>query len=156
MRAIDLAAVVAREADRIGPLVAEGVMLVREIGAGPLTVIGDERRLAQVVRNLLSNAVRHTAQGSVTVAAVVEDGRAVVRVTDTGEGISAEDLPHVFQRFYRADAARAADTGGAGLGLAISERIVRDHGGEMFAQSEVGRGSSIGFALPLEGFTTRA
>ena len=80
----------------------------------------------------------------------------MLRVTDTGEGISADDLPHVFQRFYRADAARAADTGGAGLGLAISERIVRDHGGEMFAQSEVGRGSSIGFVLPLEGFTTRA
>ena len=156
MRTIDLAAVVAREADRIGPLVAESVELVRDIRVGPLAVIGDERRLAQVVRNLLSNAARHTAQGSITVAAAVENRRAVVRVTDTGEGISDEDLPHVFQRFYRADTARAADTGGAGLGLAISERIVRDHGGEVFAESEVGRGSSIGFTLPLEGDRTRA
>ena len=102
---------------------------------------GDERRLAQVVRNLLNNAARHTVQGAVTVATAVEGGNAVVRVSDTGEGISAEDLPHIFQRFYRADAARATDTGGAGLGLAISARIVRDdHGGEVFATSEIGRG----------------
>ena len=57
-----------------------------------------------------------------------------VRVTDTGEGIPAEDLPYVFERFYRADAARASDTGGAGLGLAIARRIVEDHGGEVFAE----------------------
>jgi len=156
MREVDLGEVVAREADRIEPLVAESVRLIRDIAAGPVIVTGDERRLAQVVRNLLNNAVRHTAQGSVTVAAAVEAGRAVVRVTDTGEGISADDLPHVFQRFYRADTARASDTGGAGLGLAISERIVRDHGGEMFAASELGAGSAIGFALPLESGATRA
>ena len=156
MREVDLGEVVAREADRIEPLVAESVRLVRDIAAGPVIVTGDERRLAQVVRNLLNNAVRHTGQGSVTVAAAVEAGRAVVRVTDTGEGISADDLPHVFQRFYRADTARASDTGGAGLGLAISERIVRDHGGEMFAASELGAGSAIGFALPLESGETRA
>ena len=70
-------------------------------------------------------------------------------MTDSGEGIPAEDIDHVFERFYRADSARAADTGGAGLGLAISKRIVADHGGETFAESELGSGTTVGFRMPL-------
>ena len=73
-----------------------------------------------------------------------------VRVTDTGEGIPEPDLPYVFERFYRADAARATDTGGAGLGLAIARRIVEDHGGEVFARSGPDGGAVVGFRLPVE------
>jgi signal transduction histidine kinase len=70
-------------------------------------------------------------------------------VSDTGSGIPEKDLPYIFERFYRADEARAAATGGAGLGLAIVKRIVEDHGGQVFASSVEGRGSAIGFVLPV-------
>ncbi len=77
------------------------------------------------------------------------EGNVEVRVTDSGEGIPAEDLPYVFERFYRADAARAADTGGAGLGLAITRRIIEDHGGTVFAESTAEGGAAVGFRLPI-------
>jgi signal transduction histidine kinase len=72
----------------------------------------------------------------------------VVRVIDTGDGISDEDLGNVFERFYRADSSRSAETGGAGLGLAISRRIVEDHGGSVFAEHTPGGGATVGFRLP--------
>ena len=114
-----------------------------------MVVTGDAVRLSEVLRNLLSNALRHTRQGSVTVVLRVADGLAEVRVVDTGEGMADEDLALVFERFYRADAARAADTGGAGLGLAISRRIVQDHGGSVFAEHNPAGGAIVGFRLPL-------
>ena len=76
------------------------------------------------------------------------DGDIEVRVTDSGEGIPAADLPYVFERFYRADAARSSDTGGAGLGLAIARRIVEDHNGVVFAESPPAGGAIVGFRLP--------
>ncbi|HSK46916.1 MAG TPA: HAMP domain-containing sensor histidine kinase [Coriobacteriia bacterium] len=148
MRQLDLSDVLSREAEHARPLLHTGVKLHVALGSAPVLVEGDERRLAQVVRNLLSNAARHTRDGSITLELEHLDGRATIRVSDTGEGISAEDLPHIFERFYRADASRASQTGGAGLGLAISRSIVRDHGGEVFAESEVGRGTVLGFSLP--------
>jgi two-component system, OmpR family, sensor histidine kinase BaeS len=112
-------------------------------------VIGDELRLSQVIRNLLSNALRHTRRGSVDVTVQRDDdGWVELRVRDTGQGIPPEDLPHVFERFYRADTARAADTGGAGLGLAIAHRIVADHHGTAFAENNDGEGATVGFRLP--------
>jgi len=136
--------------------------LVRAAGMAPDTVTveplpdsvsapitGDDRRLTQVMRNLLSNAVRHTANGSIRVTIVSAPGEVRLSVTDTGEGIPADELPHIFERFFRADAARASDTGGAGLGLAISRSIIRDHGGDMFAESELGVGTTVGFYLPV-------
>lgn len=150
MAPVDLGALAGREAARAEPLLKPGVRM--EVHVPDAAVVNaDERRLAQVLRNLLSNAARHTPQGSVTVSVAIEDDQVVARVTDTGEGMSAEVLPHVFERFYRADWARAADTGGAGLGLAISQAIVRDHGGEMFAESEQDRGTTMGFRLPAAG-----
>jgi signal transduction histidine kinase len=95
------------------------------------------------------NAVRHTEVGSITVTVTPAEGAAIVTVTDTGEGIPAADLPYIFERFYRADAARASGTGGSGLGLAIAKRIVEDHQGSVFATSVAGEGSTIGFRLPL-------
>lgn len=149
MAPLDVAALARREAERARALLAPGVALRIETGEQPAVVAGDERRLAQVLRNLLSNAARHTREGSVAVEVSRGVDDVTVRVVDTGEGIAPGDLEHVFERFYRADAARAADTGGAGLGLAISRTIVRDHGGDAFAQSEPGRGTTVGFTLPL-------
>lgn len=151
MHAFDLAALTRREAERATAHARPGVAVRFEAGTERVIVDGDERRLAQVLRNLLSNALRHTSAGTVTVSvASMPDSSAVeVRVTDTGSGIAAADLPHVFERFYRADAARAAQTGGAGLGLAIARRIVEDHRGTIFAESARDGGASVGFRLPL-------
>ena len=114
----------------------------------PVTVDGD--RIAQVLRNLLSNALRHTeAGGRITIAARADGGRAVVEVTDTGAGIPAEALPHVFDRFYRADPSRSRATGGSGLGLAIARQLVRAHGGEISVQSAPGQGAIFSLWLPL-------
>jgi signal transduction histidine kinase len=102
-----------------------------------------------VFTNLLTNAIQYNRQGGkVWLGAQVKDGLAIVEVADTGGGISAEDLPHIFERFYRADKAR---TGGAnaGLGLAISKAIVEAHGGAIEAASEPGVGTTLTLRLPL-------
>jgi signal transduction histidine kinase len=113
---------------------------------------GDEQRLAQVLANLLDNALRHTPPtGQVDVYADTDGARLLLlRVVDTGEGIAAEHLPHVFERLYRADAARTRKHGGAGLGLAIAKALVEAHGGQVNASSQ-GRGTGTTFtiALPL-------
>ena len=153
MGAVDLTALARREAEHASSQARLNVTVHARTPGTPVTVTGDEGRLTQVLRNLLSNALRHTSDGSVlvTVSTHPDSGLAEVRVTDTGAGIDPADLPHVFERFYRADSSRTADTGGAGLGLAISHRIIADHGGETFVESAgEGRGASVGFTLPLE------
>ena len=99
--------------------------------------------------NLVLNAVQHTpAGGQVTLWAETVDGKAAVKVEDTGEGIEAEDLPLVFNRFYRGDRSRARTTGGTGLGLAICKAIVDAYGGKIKIESELGRGTSVRVTLP--------
>jgi two-component system sensor histidine kinase BaeS len=148
MEPTDLAEVARVESARAGTRARAGVEVACEC-AGPLLIEGDEDRLAQVLRNLLDNALRHTDAGRVTVRCSVADGHATVEVADTGEGIPAADLPYVFERFYRADAARARDTGGSGIGLAVSRRIVEDHGGDVFARNGDSGGAVVGFHVPL-------
>jgi two-component system, OmpR family, sensor histidine kinase BaeS len=116
----------------------------------PVTIDADPDRLRQVIGNLVSNALRATPPGgTVTLAATgVAEGRLTVEVRDTGVGIPADDLPHIFDRFWRADSARSRDTGGSGLGLAIARQIVRDHGGDITASSRPGQGTTVGIALP--------
>ncbi|MEN6429501.1 MAG: HAMP domain-containing sensor histidine kinase [Coriobacteriales bacterium] len=145
----DICDLVRREVDRASLLTSGDVELSCSCPQVPVTVDADGFRIAQVLRNLLGNAVRHTAHGSIT--AIVEPMDAWVRVSvrDTGEGIPEKDLPYIFERFYRADTARAASTGGTGLGLAIAKRIIEDHGGQVFAASTPGVGSVIGFTLPI-------
>ncbi|MEV6818629.1 ATP-binding protein [Nocardiopsis dassonvillei] len=131
-----------------------GLRLVAEAGdeAGDVVVVADRTRLVQVVGNLLGNALRHTpAHGTVTVRARRSDGEAVVEVADTGVGIPAEDLPHVFDRFWRADKSRNRRTGGSGLGLAIVRNLVELHGGTVAVESTVGEGTTFTVRLPLEG-----
>jgi two-component system, OmpR family, sensor histidine kinase BaeS len=150
MAPLDLADLVARETARAAESAPAGVVLSAEGVTMPVWIAGDDLRLSEVLRNLLSNAIRHTPEGSVVVGVSPDsDGRVEVRVTDSGEGIPAEDLPYIFERFYRADAARSADTGGAGLGLAIARRIVEDHGGTVFVEDAPEGGAVVGFRLPL-------
>jgi signal transduction histidine kinase len=146
---LDLALLVTEEAARSAALAPEGVEVRVAVPEDPLEVTGDARRLSQVLRNLIGNALRHTKAGSVTAELDATDDAVEVRVVDTGEGIPDADLPYVFERFYRADSSRAAATGGAGLGLAIARRIVEDHGGEVFARPTPGGGATVGFRLPV-------
>lgn len=110
----------------------------------------DRTRIAQVLGNLLSNALRHTPTGEGVTVQVLADGDAVtIQVADTGDGIPAEHLPHIFERFYRADTARDRDSGGTGVGLAISRAIARAHGGTLTASSDgTGRGARFTLSLP--------
>ncbi|MDP2232243.1 MAG: HAMP domain-containing sensor histidine kinase, partial [Actinomycetota bacterium] len=150
MERLDLVGVVERESEAITSALRDGVRTEVVGSPSPAYVLADELRIASVVRNLLSNAARHTHKGSITVGVLSVDGRVRVEVTDTGEGIPQADLPYIFERFYRADSARAMDTGGAGIGLAIARRIVEDHAGTVFASSEAGRGATVGFELPAD------
>lgn len=110
----------------------------------------DSQRISQVLRNLLENAITHTSKGgAITVAARQLQGYVEVSVIDTGEGIPAEHLPNVFERFYRADKSRTRATGGSGLGLTIARRLVEAHGGKIGVQSEVGEGSRFYFTVPV-------
>ena len=112
-------------------------------------VFMDAPRVGRVLNNLLSNALRHTPPGGqVQVRASRESGWARVEVSDTGAGIPAEDMPYLFQRFYRGEKSRSRSTGGAGLGLAIARGIVEAHGGKIGVESSPGQGSRFFFTLP--------
>lgn len=109
----------------------------------------DIQRVGRVLNNLVSNAIRHTPPGgSVTVNAARQEENVVVCVEDSGEGITIEDLPYVFDRFYRGEKSRSRNTGGAGLGLAIARGIVEAHGGRIWAESQAHKGTRITFSLP--------
>lgn len=124
-----------------------GVGLVVSLPPGLPQVLADLDQIHKVVTNLVDNAVKFTtAGGSVTVSAKPAEEEVVVSVKDTGAGISAEDLPRIFERFYKAD--RARSRGGTGLGLAIARHIVEGHGGRIWAESVEGEGSTFCFTLP--------
>jgi len=111
---------------------------------------GDEGRLRQVLMNLLTNALRYTpAGGRITIEAQPLGDQVQVSVRDTGVGIAPEDMPYVFDRFYRAEKSRARADGGSGLGLAIARHLVEAHGGRIGVESEPGRGSHFFFTLPI-------
>jgi len=119
-------------------------------GSAPVVVVADRERIAQVLHNLLSNALRHTDRGGVvrvTVTAAGAEGQ--VEVADSGAGIPADDLAHVFDRFHRVDRSRSRSTGGAGLGLAIVKQLVEAHGGRVWVRSRESEGSTFGAALPV-------
>jgi len=111
-------------------------------------VLADGDRVVQILTNLLSNALRHTpAGGRVVVEAGASGGETAFKVTDTGEGIAPEHLPHIFERFYRADKSRSREGGGSGVGLAISRALVEAMGGRIWAESP-GEGATFIFTLP--------
>ncbi|HEY7049769.1 MAG TPA: ATP-binding protein [Jatrophihabitantaceae bacterium] len=119
--------------------------LVRD---GDLRGRGDPQRLRQALGNLVANAIRYTDRGSITVSADAQPNEIVVRVADTGRGISAADLPHIFDRFWRAEKSRDRRSGGSGLGLAISERLIAAHEGRIDVQSTLGEGTTVSVHLP--------
>ncbi len=130
----------------------KGVALRADLPAELPLVWADRGRIGQVLTNLLSNALRHTpAAGEVSVSASADADWAYLSVADTGQGIAPQDLPYVFERFYRGDRARErpVDGQGTGLGLAIARGIVRAHGGEIEVSSQVGEGSCFRLRLPL-------
>jgi signal transduction histidine kinase len=128
-------------------------VLVRDAVPDDLpAVLVDAERVHQVLYNLLDNALRYTPPGGeVTVEARPANGSCQVAVIDTGHGIEPEHLPRLFERFYRADAARARGDGGTGIGLAIARSVVEAHGGHIRAESRVGQGSVFTFDLPVAG-----
>lgn len=149
-RMIDLASIVAPTIDAHTALIeSKGIELHAEVEEG-ITVIADADRLRQAIGNLLSNAARYTpAGGQVKVQLRRQDKEAVLTVSDTGIGIAEEDLAHVFDRFWRADEARASATGGLGVGLAVTKEIVDRHRGSIWARSERGEGATFEIRLPI-------
>jgi signal transduction histidine kinase len=109
---------------------------------------GDERRLTQVVLNLVGNAIKFTEAGSVTVHATASGGVLTVTVTDTGPGIAPSDQKRIFEEFQQVDSSSTKEKGGTGLGLSIAKRIVELHGGRMWVESETGAGATFGFSVP--------
>jgi two-component system, OmpR family, heavy metal sensor histidine kinase CusS len=121
-----------------------------QIGNGPVLVQGDRHGLRRLFLILIDNAVKYTPpDGKVTVSLFSADGFAVIEVRDTGIGISEADLPHIFERFYRADKVRSRETGGAGLGLSIGRWIAQSHGGKIGVESTPSHGSVFRVRLPL-------
>jgi signal transduction histidine kinase len=110
---------------------------------------GDEQRIAQVILNLLGNAIKFTEQGKVEVAATVSDESFLVSITDTGPGLSETDQKKIFEEFRQADASITRAKGGTGLGLSISKKIVEMHGGRIWVDSSLGKGSTFSFKLPI-------
>jgi signal transduction histidine kinase len=129
-----------------------GVTIAVQDGPTTPSINVDAGRMAQVLDNLMSNALRHTpAGGRITLAAEATDSAVHVRISDTGSGIDPADLPHVFDRFYRADKSRQRTGAESGLGLAIAKSIVEAHGGSITVESAVGRGTAFTITLPAAG-----
>jgi signal transduction histidine kinase len=134
----------------VEPLVtAKALTLSADVSKDLPTGRGDGRRLAQVLLNLVGNAIKFTDQGQVTIKANASDGEFTVAVCDTGPGISLSDQAKLFQEFQQADNSITRQKGGTGLGLAISKRIIEMHGGRIRVDSELGKGSTFTFTLPV-------
>jgi signal transduction histidine kinase len=110
---------------------------------------GDQQRIAQVLVNLIGNAIKFTEQGEIIVDISLADGRFLVKVSDTGPGLSDLEKDYVFSEFYQADRKSTRSKGGSGLGLSIAKRIVELHGGAIWVESVPGRGSTFIFTLPI-------
>jgi signal transduction histidine kinase len=142
---VDLGDLLARVAESARAVADDkGVSLRLDLPAEPVVVEGDADRLRQIVGNLTGNALRYTPQGGeVSLGLFRANGQARIVVSDSGHGIEAHDLPHIFDRFYRADAARARASGGSGLGLAIVRALVEAHGGTVSVESTPGQGATF-------------
>jgi len=152
LRRVNVAALVAHTVDKLQPL-AQGSGLLLEQAAPPeVWVTADRDRLEQVLTNLIDNALKYTPTGGrVDVRVAQADREVEISVSDTGKGIGPADLPHVFERFYRADRSRTRGSGGTGLGLAIARHIVEAHGGRIRVDSLLDEGTTFLFTIPQNG-----
>jgi len=154
MTQLDIADIIRRQAKQASILAKDkSIALLSDIPANLSTVTGDATRLNQITANLLSNALRHTpAGGQISLSLknmLYRDKPGImVSVTDNGEGIPPADLPHIFDRFYRVNTSRARSEGGSGLGLAIVKEMAEAHGGYVWAESLLGKGSTFNYWLP--------
>ncbi len=128
---------------------SKGIVVRADIAPDAEQVFADPTALRQVLGNLVENAVRHTAEGTVTVVSRLDGNTVTLAVTDTGIGIRSEHLPRIFERFYRVDPARSREQGGTGLGLAIVRHLVEAHGGGVTAESAAGVGTTILTTWPV-------
>jgi heavy metal sensor kinase len=147
---LDFAELARGTADQMRLLAEEKHISLDCNGNGPVHVEADPARLKQVVVNLLDNAIKYTPEGGkVSISVNKQDSRAILEVADSGIGISVADLPHIFDRFYRADKARSRQMGGAGLGLSIVRSICLAHGGQVTVESTEGSGSVFHVEIPI-------
>jgi signal transduction histidine kinase len=129
---------------------AKHIKIVPQIPSQSVFIAGDELSVRRLFMALVDNAVKYTPEhGTVWIQLDIEDKQAVIRIRDTGIGISTEDLPRVFDRFWRADKVRSRDEGGTGLGLAIAKGITERHRGTLRVESQLGLGSMFSVRLPL-------
>ena len=136
---------------RLAPLAKKRGQTIKTDIADSCEMFADPGKLAQVCYNIVENASKYTPDGGTISVSLRRMGRdAVLEIADTGVGIPKEDLPHVFDRFYRVDKARSRDTGGTGLGLSIVQQIVRLHAGSVTVNSEVGKGTTFTVQLPVK------
>lgn len=127
----------------------EGIEINLQLHASPLYVTADCEKINRVISNLIHNSVKYMdkEEKKITVTVSSDNNKVIVKVMDNGSGIESDTLPYIFERFYRAEQSRNSSTGGSGLGLAIAKQIVEEHGGEIWAESELGKGTSIFFSL---------
>jgi len=149
-RPVDLGDLIAHTVDKLRPIAdSSGLTLVQSLPAG-LVVFADADRLEQVFTNLVDNALKFTPPGGcVEIRARPANGEVEIAVHDSGQGIRPEDLPHVFERFYRADRSRTRGSGGTGLGLAIAKHIVEAHGGRISVSSRLNEGTTFTVTIPV-------
>jgi signal transduction histidine kinase len=136
---------------KFSPLLEEkDISLKKTIPKDIPLVMMDEKRVGQIIANLLTNSLRYTMKGgTIDIGVTRKDSMVEVWIKDTGPGIPKEELPFIFERFYRVDKSRSRTSGGTGLGLAIAKQFVEAHGGKIWAESEVGKGTCITFTLPI-------
>ena len=135
---------------QLGPQAERRQLSIRkELVPNLLSVSVDVERMRQVIINLVHNAIKFTNPGGkIVVSTQVQDSLVILDISDNGVGIAKNDLPHVFERFYKVDRARSG--GGTGMGLAIAKHVIEAHGGNIWVQSEEGKGSTFSLSLPLK------
>jgi two-component system, OmpR family, sensor kinase len=151
---VDARAVAEKAVARFAGSHADRTLDVRLGAAGepPIPIEADSSLLRRVIGNLLENAHKYSPpEAPIRLTLASDDGNAVFTVVDRGQGIGSEDLPHVFEPFFRADRSRTRETGGVGLGLALSRRVVEAHGGRIEIESEIDEGTAVTFTIPLAG-----
>ncbi|TQR20538.1 sensor histidine kinase [Psychrobacillus vulpis] len=130
-------------------LIQEGIQIELELTHQPVYVTADREKLKRVMANLINNCVKYLNKDQKRISISLYEGNheVTVKVTDNGQGIESSALPHIFNRFYRAEQSRNSRTGGSGLGLAIAKQIIEEHGGDIWATSEIGEGTNMFFSL---------